>query len=95
MSTHVIGLRALDGKFSCMIEVKLSCEKAGIDYPKEVKDYFNGNEGESLEYLKENAIEVSIQEAVSDYSDDYKTGYTVDVSKLPEGVTEILFYNSW
>ena len=96
MSTHVAGLRALDGKFNKMLEVKLACEKAGIDYPQEVKDYFNGEECESPEYLKENAREVNIKDAVSDWDDgDMRQGYSVDVTKLPEGVTEILFYNSY
>jgi len=95
MSTHVKGLRALDGKFSQMIEVKLACEKAGILYPQEVQTYFKGIAGESSDYLKENAREVDIGEAVSEFSGDYRNGYTVDITKLPEGVTEILFFNSY
>ena len=95
MSTHIVGLRDLDGKFKQMIDVKLACEKAGIDYPQGVSRYFDGNESEPVIYLEENLREVDISKAVSEYLGESKNGYTVDITKLPKDVNEIRFYNSY
>lgn len=95
MSTHVVGLRDLDGKFKQMIEVKLACERAETSYPEEVLDYFNGNQAESVAYLEENLREVDISESISEWSDDSRNGYSLDVTKLPKEVNEVRFYNSY
>ena len=50
MYAHVKGVRDLDGKFQGMMEIKLACEKAGVSYPEEVKEYFKFPE-ENESYL--------------------------------------------
>jgi len=96
MSTYVKGLRDLDGKFTKMLEVKIACEVAEIDYPQDLKDYFGSAVGESCNYLTENAREIDIEEAVSEWSDgEMREGISLDTTKLPKGVTKILFINAY
>ena len=40
-------------------------------------------------------MEIKIEKAVTEFEDDYRHGFEVDVSKLPEGLTIILFFNSY
>jgi DNA helicase HerA-like ATPase len=94
MSSHVTGVRDLDGKFAKMMEAKLACEAAGVGYPDEVKEYFKYPE-ESAEYLKREMEEVQLWGSVTEYSRDATDGFEVDLSKLPEGVKSIRFENSY
>lgn len=87
MSTHVIGFKPPDAKWKKMKEVWDACEKAGIDPPKEVSEFFN------YENPDENGVEVELDAA--EWGDDGRQGYEIEVSKLPKGVTIIRFYNSW
>jgi len=90
MSTHVIGFRKADEKWEQMKSVWNACERAGIEAPKEVYEYFNHNNPNTLA-----GIEVSISSAITEYCDDMQEGYEVDITKLPPDVTVIRFYNSW
>lgn len=90
MSTHVIGFRKADEKWEQMKAVWNACERAGIEAPMEVYEYFNHNNPNKLA-----GIEVSISSAITEYCDDMREGYEVDIKKLPPDVTVIRFYNSW
>ena len=94
MSSHVTGVRDLDGKFSKMMEVKLACESAGIGYPDEVREYFKYPK-ESEEYLRREMEEVQLGDCVKEYSRNATDGFEVDLSKVPEGVKSIRFENSY
>lgn len=96
MSTHVTGVRDLDGQFSKMIAVKLACESAGIDYPDDVENYFNGEPENSEADLRLNMAEVDIKTAVTkDNGREMENSFVVDLSKLPEEVKAIRFTNSY
>lgn len=87
MSTHVIGFKPPDAKWKKMKEVWDACDKAGVEAPKEVSEFFN------WEAPDENGVEVELDAA--EWSDEGREGYEIEVSKLPKGVTVIRFYNSW
>lgn len=92
MSTHVVGFRRPDDKkFQKYAEIWKSCVEAGVGVPEEVFDYFDGEEPD------ENGVEVRIQgtEAVKLFDRDYYDGFEVDITKLPEDVKIIRFYNSY
>jgi hypothetical protein len=95
MSTHINGVRDLDGQFAAMMAVKLACEAAGIGFPDEVKDYFGAEVEESEEYLRREMEAVDIEDAVREYSRVGTNGWKIDLAKLPEGVKAIRFENSY
>ena len=94
MSSHVIGVRDLDGAFAKMMAAKVACEAAGIPYPKELEEYFK-YPGEDEDYLRREMESIDITVAVTEYDRDATDGFEVDLSKLPEGVKSIRFENSY
>lgn len=89
MGIHIRGVRDLDGEFQKMLEVKLACDKAGIEYPDAVDSYFDGAAEESEEYLRHEMEELDITQAVSEEpAEDYDVRL-IDLSKLPTDVKQI------
>jgi hypothetical protein len=96
MSTHVSGVRDLDGRFKQMINVKLACEAANIEYPREVNEYFlDYDPGCDVEDLERYMSEVAIENACTCDNYDATESYEVDITKLPEDITKVRFINSW
>lgn len=91
MSTHVHGIRDYTDAGRKMREVYNACMAAGLRPPDEVAEFFAYGkphaEGEIVEDLGESKSEVSPREMAS--------GIEIDLSKLPKGVTRIVFLNSW
>lgn len=91
MSTHVIGFRPPDATWKKMKEAWDACKRAGVNPPKEVDDFFNG------ENPDEAGVEVDLHKAgcIREYRRDSASGYEVDVGKLPAGISIIRVFNSW
>lgn len=89
MSSHVEGIRPPDAKWLAMKAVYDSCRAAGVRPPQEVDDFFN------YEQPDPKGVIVSLKDCCSDYNQDSSSGFEVDLSKLPKGITVIRFYNSW
>ena len=94
MSSHITGVRNLDGKFAQMMKIKLACEEADVNYPQEVDDYFKYPD-ESEDYLRREMEEVDISAAVSKCNHDTTDAWDVDLSNLPDEVKFIRFENSY
>jgi hypothetical protein len=94
MSSHVTGVRDLDGKFADMINLKLACEKARIDYPPDLKAYLK-YPAEDVDYLRREMESVDISAAVKEYTRNATDGFEVDLSKLPKECKAIRFENSY
>jgi hypothetical protein len=94
MSSHVVGLRPPTEDYKKKLAAYLACEAAGVPAPKELENYFGGICAKSVE---PNGMEVDLYRhpAVKPYKGDAAEGFDVDLTKLPEGVTVIRFYNSW
>lgn len=95
MSTHITGIRDLDGKFATMLAAKLTCERASVSYPQELRDYFGGEVGESEEYLRRKMETVDISKTICKPNRTESEIYEVDLSKLPKDVKALRFENSW
>ena len=100
MSTNVIGIRRIYGdKFTKMIAVKRVCEGAGVDYPKEVYDYFAPHKpSESAEYLRGEMLEVDLDKhecVIEDNTHECQERYRVVLDKVPDDLCEIVFVNSY
>lgn len=86
MSAHVIGFKPPDEKFKKMKAIWDQCNELDIEIPDEVYDYFNGEEPD------EAGVEVNIK--TTDWSDENRQGYEINVDDIPNGVKTIRFYNS-
>lgn|SRR5678816_174970 len=87
VSTHVIGIAPPDENWKRMYDVYTSCRAAGVSLPQEVEDYFAPDGPDESNLL------VGLDAATRPYRDGKKIGYDVDLTKVPEGVTIIRFYN--
>lgn len=90
MSTHVVGFRPADERWNEMKQVWLACKKAKIDIPKEVDNFFDGVGPQDRP-----GAEVDLGKSVCEWSDDYRRGYQVDLTKIPKDVKILRFYNSF
>ncbi len=98
MSTSIVAVRDMRQQFDKMWAAKEACEKAGIDYPEELKKYFGSN----IDYdLKESAEQemltysLSGKPGVVQWGTEMREGYEVDLRKLPKDVKIIRFYNAY
>jgi len=91
MSTHIQGLRDIDGKLKKMLEVKKACEDAGILYPKELQDYFGGCAEEAREYLIDEMRDITIPTTA--YQAEGKEGLEIKVEDIPKECKIIRFYS--
>lgn len=89
MSTHVIAFRPPDEKWRRMKAIYDACVAGDIEIPVEVDDFFNDK------HPDENGVEVDIDEILEKWSDESRSGYQIEISKLPKGITILRFYNSW
>lgn len=91
MSTHVIGIRPPDAEYKKKLAAYMACEAAGVPIPDALDEYFN-NEPPGMDGVE---IDIEDLDGVEEYNDDMRQGFTVDIKKLPEGVSIIRFYNSY
>ena len=87
MSTFVRGIVPTDEKYKKMRQIYDLCIEQGIDLPKEVDEFFDGEEP------CEEGMEIDIPH--EEYENDMTMGIIVKVKDIPENVTMIKFYNSW
>lgn len=79
-------------------KVFLACKEAGVDLPKQTAEYFGSDSVDVVEDdLLEGKLEMKLQLGVhfTNYSADMQDGFEVDLTKLPQGVTKLRFYNSY
>lgn len=95
MSTHVVGFHPPDEKWKKMKAVWDACKAAGVGAPLDVERFFNGEAPDDA------GVETSLDNyqkphpACTSYMAPGKSGYEIDLSKLPTNITKIRFYNSW
>jgi len=90
MDTYVVGYTGVQEKvFKEMKAVFDACAKACVPLPKEVDEYFNGEEPDEL------GIEKDLGDAVQEYSVDMRDGFQVELAKIPKNITHIRFINSY
>jgi hypothetical protein len=91
MSTHVQGFRPPDDKWKAMKAIWDACEAAKVPPPAAVAEFFGHTAPDPA------GVEVNIERtpACRPWSDESRSGFEVDVSKLPPGLTIVRFYNSY
>jgi len=91
MSTHVQGFKAPDDRWRAMKAVWDACLAAGVKPPEVVSSYFEGESPHAR------GVEVQLErtKSCSAWQDDYRSGFEIDLQKLPYNLTHIRFYNSF
>jgi len=90
MSTSVIGIRPPDDKWKEMKLVWDACEKAKIDPPQSVIEFFNWETPDDAGVVVDD-----LGEAEKEWHNDHASGYEIDLEKLPKGIKVLRFFNSW
>lgn len=92
MSTHVVGFRPPDAHWKNMKAVWDACHAAKVDVPEAVEQFFAETEPDEAGVV----VDLEKTGATQKWSDGRGCeGFQVDVSKLPEGLKIIRFYNAW
>lgn len=92
MSTHIVGFRPADDKWRKMKAVYEACEAAGTAIPPEVIRFFCNEPPGDKPGVE---VEVEDHKAVKPYSADMRDGFEVDLTKLPQDIKMLRFYNSY
>lgn len=90
MVSEVIGFKPADEKWRKMKAVWDACRDAGVGLPPSVYEFFAGNDPDDA------GVTVSMDAliecgAVWDYAAESESGFTVNLDKLPAGVTVLRF----
>jgi hypothetical protein len=89
MSTRIVGFRPPNEKWKKMKAAWDACEAAGVMPPKDVRDFFEGDEPDAA------GVVVDIRQAVTPVDKNMTDGFDVDITKLPKDVNIIRFENSY
>lgn len=93
MSSHIVGIRDLDGQFSKMMAVKIACDSAEVEYPEDVKKYFGAGVDEDEDYIRRQMESIDIKTIVREYTRDMVDVYEIRVADIPKEVKAIRFEN--
>lgn len=91
MSTWVLGFRPPDDKWRQMKNTWDACNRAEVTVPEEVEKFFNYGPPDDA------GIKINLDEkhGVTEWNDDSREGFEVELSKLPKNITRIRFVNAW
>ena len=92
MSTYVVGYREVDEQWKKMKQAWNACMDAKVDLPEDVYSFFDGEDPNTMEGKE---VDIEEHDCVSEYNDETRNGYQVDVSKIPKDIKFIRFVNSW
>lgn len=87
MSSWVVGVVLPDAEYKKMLAVWKACEKAGVEVPQRVEEYFEGEEPDG----KGLTVEIPHEE----YNAEMQNGFEVELSKLDPKIKKIRFVNSY
>jgi len=92
MSTNIYGVIPADTHYKKMAAIWHQCEDAKVTIPKEVVNFFHGEPPDDDGIL----IDLEQLPCCKVYSgEESAEGVEIDISRLPENVKKIRFYNSF
>lgn len=91
MSTHVIGIVAVNAEYQKKYKAYKACEDAEVDIPQELIEFFNGESPDPNGMV----IDLRKNPCVKKYSADMIDGFDIDLSKVDKNIKIIRFYNSY
>lgn len=96
MSTHIKAfIPDTDPEYVKHKEILQVCNKHNVTLPKETSKYFDNLYPN--EVLLDNKLEIKLEPNVhfTRWREDSSEGFELDLTKLPNGITKLRFYNSW
>jgi len=75
MSTFVLGFKPPDNKWKEMKAVWDSCEKADIEIPDEVEEFFDGEKPDAA------GVEIDLEndDCCKEYNEDMRDGFEIEI----------------
>lgn len=98
MSTHVVAFISDDDPtYQKHKKISEVCMEADVSLPKETAEYFGCGTEKLDEFQLDDMLseKLEIEIKTKEWGDDGRSGYEIDVTKLPKEVHKIRFYNSW
>lgn len=93
MSSYVQGIKPPDETFNKMYDAWDACQKAGVEPPKKVTDYFNDETPDEAGVVV--SLDATKKGPVQEFNDDMREGFEIDLRKLPPDIKIIRFVNSY
>lgn len=100
--TTIYGLKTPDKNFDKMFAIKIACDDAEVEYPKQLLEYFGFSEDNKHHLTDEPEDElilrvgyVNIDSSITKEEDESHHNWQIDLSKLPETVKFVRFENSY
>jgi len=95
MSTSLgfFGLKPHNEHHRKMKAILDACEAANIDPPEEVQDFFDG-EPDAVHGVVVSMDAMDKAGALTEYRDDCREGYDIEIAKLPPGIKVLRVYLS-
>ena len=90
-SYHIHGICEPDAKWKEYQEILSICERNNVETPAEVQEYFEDSDPE----LSGVTMQLGPADGVTKYSADMRTGFDVEIAKLPDNVTKLRFFVSY
>lgn len=95
VSLHVVGFKPPDDKWKKMKAVWDSCKEAGVDPPAAVDKFFGGEPPDPTGVeISEHTLKKEVG-AVTEWHEDMRDGFQVELSKLPKDIKFLRFYVSY
>jgi hypothetical protein len=91
----VYAIKPPDEKWLAMKQVYDACTSAGVPVPKEVDRFFDGESPDPKGVVTDLTGYRSPHPCVSEYREEMRTGWEVDLSKVPEGTKILRFVHSY
>lgn len=96
MSTHIKAfIPDTDPEYQRHRKVLLACDEAEVSLPKETAEYFGVIDFDKNTLDDKLEFDIKNSDCLSKWKDHDADGYEIDLTKLPQGVTKIRFYNEW
>ncbi len=96
MHSYVKGVKPADDKYRKMLAIYQQCRDAQVSVPKEVDDFFNGENPDPKGVVV--TLRADAKGPVQEWRDEDNEmleGFEVDITNLPKDVTIIRFVNSY
>lgn len=96
MSTHIEAfIPDTDPMYQRYKAVAIACMENNVTLPEEVANYFNHRHAFPGMFDAKLSVKLELDKDYTEWHDESNRGFEVDLTKLPQGVTKLRFYNSW